>query len=146
MDKEIMDMKTFCKQVLIIGGFYFIISYLLFMCKGIFFEVLNLICGVVLLGMLLVLCFKKEYVFLTKFNNKFGKSANYLQALGLAKYFSIIFVAIPGMVYGYKTAMAQYNGEEIPEVPDVYLQVVAYIYWGILLCSLAYATYKSFRK
>jgi hypothetical protein len=55
-------------------------------------------------------------------------------------------VAIPGMVYGYKTAMAQYNGEEIPEVPVVYLQVVAYIYWGILLCSLAYATYKSFRK
>ena len=38
MDKEIMDMKTFCKQVLIIGGFYFIISYLLFMYNGYILE------------------------------------------------------------------------------------------------------------
>lgn len=139
-------MKTFIKQVLVLGGFYFIISYLLFMGKGTFFEALNLICGIIFIGMLLVLCFKKEYIFLTKFNNKFLKSANYLQALGLVQYFSIIFIAIPSMVYGYKSSMAQYNGDKIPEAPVEYLQIVAYTYWVILFCALAFATYKNFRN
>lgn len=139
-------MKTFIKQVLILGGFYFIISYLLFMGKGTFFVALNFICSLIFLGMLLVLCFKKEYIFLTKFNNKFLKSANYLQALGLGQYFSIIFITIPSMVYGYKTAMAQYNGDKIPEAPIEYLQIIMYLYRAILLCSLAFATYKNFKN
>lgn len=139
-------MKTFGKQVLILGGFYFIISYLLFMCNGYFFEVLNLICSGILVALLLVLCFKKEYIFLTNFNNRFIKSANYLQALGCAQYFSIIFITIPGMIYGYKTALAQYNGDKLPESPVKYLEVVSYTYLVILFCSLAFATYKNFRK
>jgi len=71
-------MKTFGKHVLILGGFYFIISYLLFMYNGYFFEVLNLICSGIFIALLLVLCFKKEYIFLTNFNNRFIKSASYL--------------------------------------------------------------------
>ena len=139
-------MKTFGKHVLILGGFYFIISYLLFMCNGYFFEVLNLICSGIFIALLLVLCFKKEYIFLTNFNNKFIKSTNYLQALGGTQYFSIIFITIPGMIYGYKTAFAQYNGDKLPEAPVKYLEVVSYTYWIILFCSLAFATYKNFRK
>ena len=139
-------MKTFGKHVLILGGFYFIISYLLFMCNGYFFEVLNLICSGIFIALLLVLCFKKEYIFLTNFNNRFIKSASYLQALGCAQYFSIIFITIPGMIYGYKTALAQYNGDKLPEVPVKYLEVVSYTYWVIFFCSLAFATYKNFRK
>ena len=56
-------MKTFGQHVLILGGFYFIISYLLFMCNGYFFEVLNFICSGIFIALLLVLCFKKEYIF-----------------------------------------------------------------------------------
>ena len=139
-------MKTLGKQVLILGGFYFIISYLLFMCNGYFFKVLNFIFSVIFITLLLALCFKKEYIFLTNFNNKFIKSTNYLQALGCAQYFSIIFITIPGMIYGYKTALAQYNGDKLPEVPVKYLEVVSYAYWVILFCSLTFATYKNFRK
>ena len=139
-------MKTFGKHVLILGGFYFIISYLLFMCNDYFFEVLNLICSGIFVALLFVLCFKKEYIFLTNFNNRFIKSANYLQALGGTQYFSIIFITIPGMIYGYKTAFAQYNGDKLPEAPVKYLEFVSYTYWIILFCSLAFATYKNFRK
>lgn len=139
-------MKILGKQVLILGGFYFIISNLLFMCNGYFFEVLNLICSGIFIALLLVLCFKKEYIFLTNFNNRFIKSASYLLALGCAQYFSIIFITIPGIVYGYKTALAQYNGDKLPEVPVKYLEVISYAYWVILFCSLTFATYKNLKK
>ena len=135
-------MKTLGKQVLILGGFYFIISNLLFMCNGYFFEVLTFI----FITLLLALCFKKEYIFLTNFNNKFIKSTNYLQALGCAQYFSIIFITIPGIIYGYKTSLAEYNGDKLPEVPVKYLEVVSYAYWVILFCSLTFATYKNLKK
>lgn len=135
-------MKTLGKQVLILGGFYFIISNLLFMRNGYFFEVLTFI----FITLLLALCFKKEYIFLTNFNNKFIKSTNYLQALGCAQYFSIIFITIPGIIYGYKTSLAEYNGDKLPEVPVKYLEVVSYAYWVILFCSLTFATYKNLKK
>ena len=135
-------MKTLGKQVLILGGFYFIISNLLFMRNGYFFEVLTFI----FITLLLALCFKKEYIFLTNFNNKFIKSTNYLQALGCAQYFSIIFITIPGIIYGYKTSLAEYNGDKLPEVPVKYLEVISYAYWVILFCSLTFATYKNLKK
>lgn len=72
--------------------------------------------------------------------------ANYLSGLGVAQYFGIIFITIPGIIYGYNVSKAQFNGLEIPVVPVTYLQLVNYCYWGILLLSLIWATYQSFWK
>lgn len=139
-------MKTFAWQVLVLGGFYFIISFLLSWKETAVFEALNMAIFVIFIIMLVVLCFKRKYNFLTRFQNKFIKMANYLSGLGVAQYFGIIFITIPGIIYGYNVSKAQFNGLEIPVVPVAYLQLVNYCYWGILLLSLIWATYQSFGK
>jgi len=129
-------MKTFGKQALTLGGFYFIISSLCSLASG----MLEMILFIGFIVMLIVLCFKKKYDFLIRFQDKFVKTTNYLVALGIAQYFSIIFMTIPLTVYGYKVAQARYNGWEIPAAPREYLQVVTYICLGILCLSLVVAT------
>ena len=49
-------------------------------------------------------------------------------------------------VCGYQASKAQYLGLEIPPPPIMYMQVVSYAYWGVLLFSLIWATYRSFGK
>lgn len=139
-------MKTFGQQVLILGGFYFIISFLFSLGSGVIFEALNMIMFVAFMIMFVVLCFKRKYEFLTRFQNKFVKSSKYLFGLGVVQYFEILFITLPGIVYGYKASEAQYNGLEAPVAPLAYLQIVGYVYWSILCLALVFASYWNFRK
>lgn len=139
-------MKTFGQQVLILGGFYFIISFLFSLGSGIVFSALNMIMFFAFMIVFAVLCFKKEYDVLTRFQNKFVKSSTYLLGLGVVQYFEILFITLPGIVYGYKASEAQYNGVEAPVVPLAYLQIVGYAYWSILCLALVFASYWNFRK
>lgn len=139
-------MKTFYQQVLILGGFYFIISFLFAFGSGIVFDVLNMAVFIIFLALFIVLCFKRTYIFLTRFQNQFAQISNYLLGLGIAQYFAIIFIIVPGIIYGYQAAQAQYKGLEIPEIPEIYLQIVGYAYWGILILSFVLVTYWNIKK
>ncbi len=139
-------MKTFGQQVLILGGFYFIISFLFSLGNSTVFNALNMIMFVAFIIFLVVLCFKRKYNFLIGFQNKFIKSSNYLLGLGVVQYFEIIFVTVPGMFYGYTVSQEQYNGLEIPVAPEGYLQITSYVYWFLLFSVLILITYYNFRK
>lgn len=139
-------MKTFGQQVLILGGFYFIISFLFSLGNSTVFNALNMIMFVAFIIFLVVLCFKRKYNFLIGFQNKFIKSSNYLLGLGVVQYFEIIFATVPGMFYGYKASQAQYNGLGITETPVKYLQITTYVYWFLLFSILILITYYNFRK
>ena len=139
-------MKTFAWHVLILGGFYFIISLLSFFPENSILNTINIAAFIIFALMFFILCFKKKYNFISRFKNKFTKTSIYLAALGIGEYFSIIFITIPETIYGYKVAMAQYNGEEIPLAPISYLNNIYYIYLIISCISLIWATYKSFIK
>lgn len=139
-------MKTFGQQVLILGGFYFIISFLFSLGNSIVFNALNMIMFVAFIIFLVVLCFKRKYNFLISFQNRFRKISNYLLGLGIVQYFETIFVTIPGIIYGYKASQAQYNGLGITETPVKYLQITTYVYWFLLFSILILITYYNFRK
>lgn len=139
-------MKTFGQQVLVLGGFYFIISFLSSLGSGILFEVFDLIMFIAFVILLIVLCCKRRYSFLINFQNQFTKISNYLLGLGVVQYFVTIFVTIPGIIYGYKVSQAQYNGIEITEAPVEYLQITNYVYWFLLSIALVLVTYWNFRK
>lgn len=139
-------MKTFGQQVLILGGFYFITSFLFSLGSGIVFDTFNMIMIVAFIVLLIGLCFKGKYIFLSSLQNKFTKSSNYLLGFGIVQYFATFFIIIPGIFYGYKASQAQYNGLEIPPSPVEYLQIAGYAYWGILLVSSIWATYRNLKK
>lgn len=83
-------------------------------------------------------------MFISRFQERFLKTTNYLLAFGVLEYFSIIFAIIPGAIYGYNAARAQYNGSEFYSVIPQYLYYISYAYWGILILALIWATYVSF--
>lgn len=139
-------MKTFAWHVLILGGFYFVISLIFLLPQNIAIEIADVIISAIFAIMFVVLCVKKKYNFINLLQNKFPKSANYLAALGLGEYFGVIFITIPGIIYGYLASMAQYNGSEIPSAPAEYLDFIYYIYIAVLCLSIIWATYKSFVK
>lgn len=137
-------MKALGQHLLILGGFYFIISFLLNFGKGSFFDILNVIALGIFVIMFLLLCFKRKFMFISRFQERFLKTTNYLLAFGVLEYFSIIFAIIPGAIYGYNAARAQYNGSEFYSVIPQYLYYISYAYWGILILALIWATYVSF--
>ena len=96
--------------------------------------------------MLIVLCFKRKYNFINIFQNKFPRTTNYIAALGFVEYFSVLFITIPGIIYGYQASKAQYNGSEISPAPAEYLNFIYYTYIAVLCLSIIWATYKSFIK
>ncbi len=139
-------MKTFGQQVLILGGFYFIISFLSYFGSGHIFEALDLIMFIAFIILLIVLCCKRKFNFLINFQNRFWKISNYLSGLGVVQYFETVFVTIPGIIYGYKASQAQYNGLEITEAPVKYLQITNYVSWLLLFMALILITYRNFKK
>lgn len=139
-------MKTFGEHVLILGGFYFIISFLLSLGNGVVFDAFQGIMFIAFIILLVVLCFKRKYNFLIHFRNQFVKSSKYLLGLGIVQYFEIIFITIPGIIYGYKVSKAQYNGLEIPDAPVEYLQIANYASWVILFFSLILVTYHNLKQ
>ena len=139
-------MKTFAWHVLILGGFYFVISLIFLLPQNIAIDIADIVISTIFFIMLIVLCFKRKYNFINLFQNKFPKTTNYIAALGLGEYFSVIFITIPGIIYGYQASKAQYNGSEIPPAPAEYLNFIYYIYIAVLCLSIIWATYKSFVK
>ena len=75
-------MKTFAWHVLILGGFYFIVSLLSSFPQGAGVDVASITILSIFFIMFIVLCFKKKYDFISRFQNKFAKTSNYLAALG----------------------------------------------------------------
>ena len=137
-------MKTLGQHLLILGGFYFIISFLLNFGKSPFFDILNMIALVIFVIMFLLLCFKRKFMFISLFRERFLKTTNYLLAFGILEYFSIIFAIIPGAVYGYNAALAHYNGSEYYSIIPQYLYYISYAYWGFLILAFIWATNVSF--
>ena len=87
-------MKTLGQQVLVLGGFYFIISFLSSLGSGNIFEIFDLIMFITFICLLIILCCKRRYNFLINFQNRFRKIFNYLLGLGIVQYFETIFVNI----------------------------------------------------
>ena len=94
-------MKTFAWHVLILGGFYFVISLLFLLPQNIVIDIADVVISTVFFIMLIVLCFKRKYNFINIFQNKFPRTTNYIAALGFVEYFSVLFITIPGIIYGY---------------------------------------------
>ena len=139
-------MKTFIHQFLMLGGFYFIISFICSLFNSDLFNIADGCLFFLLIIMLFILCFKRHFIFLYKIQNKFTKISYYLIALGVVEYFIILFGTIPGSIYGYYATRAQYNGVVyISKMPE-YLMILSYISWGLIIIALLWATYKSFTK
>ena len=139
-------MKTFAWHVLILGGFYFVISLLFLLPQNIVIDIADVVISTVFFIMLIVLCFKRKYNFINIFQNKFPRTTNYIAALGFVEYFNVLFITIPGIIYGYQASKAQYNGSEISPAPAEYLNFIYYTYIAVLCLSIIWATYKSFIK
>lgn len=69
-----------------------------------------------------------------------------MPALGFVEYFSVLFITIPGIIYGYQASKAQYNGSEILHAPAEYLNFIYYTYIAVLCLSIIWATYKMLYK
>ena len=139
-------MKTLIKQILMLGGIYFIISFLLDMIS----EDMNTLYGIILFLIFficfLVLCFRKKLMFLQKMQEDFPKTSVYLLSLGIVQYFTIFFISIPGMVYGYNAAKASYDGIEYVSVIPLYLTYAIYVYFAFIILAVLSATFYCFLK
>lgn len=100
-------MKPFINQSLLLGGFYFFISYIIGYFAGEKAKMIELIVITLLLITVIVLAFRKSFAPLAAFWKKFPKISTYLAALGIIKYFSIIFGGIPGAIDGFILASAR---------------------------------------
>ena len=134
-------MKTLIKQILMLGGIYFIISFLL----GSIYENTNNLYDVILLLLFficfMVLCLKRNFVFLQKIEEKFPKISVYLLSFGIVQYFEIFFITIPSIVYGYNAAMAAYNKAEYISIIPSYLGYAIYVYFFFIVLAIIIATY-----
>ena len=139
-------MKTLIKQILMLGGIYFIISFLL----GSIYENTNNLYDVILLLLFficfIVLCLKRNFVFLQKTAEKFPKTSVYLLSLGIVQYFEIFFITIPGIVYGYNAAKSSYDGIEYVSVIPLYLTYAIYVYFAFIILAVLSATFYCFLK
>lgn len=125
--------KSF-NQFLMLGGFYFILSFVLNTWHNDFSRFMSLLLLGVLLLSVVVLCFKKNFVFLEKFELNNLKISNYLKAVGVAQYFNIFFDMLP-------KAFIETN----MYVPT-YFKYTSKFYYVILFVALIYATYYNLTK
>lgn len=139
-------MKNFIKQILMFGGIYFIISFLL----GFIYENTNNLYDIILLLLFficfVILCLKRNFVFLQKIEEKLPKISIFLSSFGMVQYFEIFFVTIPGIVYGYNAARAAYNNVEYASIMPLYLDYAIYVYFSFIILAIIMATYICFAK
>ncbi len=136
-------MKLWSKEALVLGGMYGVLDTP-FSLLG--FESISDILLLLFIGCAIMLCFNKIPKLISYTINHYTKISYYLMAFGVAQYFGIIFAFIPGAVYGYKAANAEYLGIDYSSTIPQYLYVVSYTYWVVLILSLGWATHKSFTK
>ena len=127
-------MSKTANQALMLSGFYFILSFILSSLQSNIFYYTSLSLFGVLVLLLLALCFKKNFIFLEKFDSNNPRISNYLKAVGVAQFFDIFFGMIPSMFM-----------ETQPVVP-VYFKYAVTVYLIILVLSLGYATYFNLSK
>lgn len=136
-------MKTFGQQVLILGGFYFIISFLFGFGTHIVFDIINFVAVGIFFIAFVVLCFKRKFAFIDYLEGRFPRFVNYLSAFGALEYIGVIFGMIPGAIYGYNVAEAEYNGIEYHSSLPQYSYYFSFVYFGLFIFALGWATYKS---
>ncbi len=137
------QMKPFIKQSLLLGGFYFFVAYIIGHFAGNDAKNVDLIVITLLLITVIVLAFKKSFASLAAFWNRFPKISTYLAALGVIKYFSIIFGGIPGAIDGYILATAT-DVDWYQMYYEAYIPSFICVYWIVFWCSLFGATYFAF--
>ncbi len=136
-------MKQFIKEALLLGGFYFFLSYFVCYFTGNDAWIWGLAIITILLIAVIVLAFKKSFAPLAKFWKKYPKISTYLAGLGVVKYFSIIFGGIPGAIDGYLMVTAT-NIAWYQEYFAAYMPTFIFVYWLVFWCCLFGATYLAF--
>lgn len=125
-----IQMTKLINQLLMLGGFYFIVSFVLNSFRSSSLYYVFLISLLVLFVLAFAwLCYKKSFTFLENFAVKNPKVTNYLKAVGVTQYFNIFFGLIPSLIIGPQV--------EIP----AYFTYASICYLLILFFSLIYATY-----
>lgn len=127
-------MLKIANQLLMLSGFYFILSFVLNSWKINFLYYTSLVLFAVLIVLFVVLFIKKSFGFLEKFAANNPRISNYLKAVGLAQLFDICFGMIPSMFVNTQ--------DYVP----VYFKYAAMVYVALLFVSLAYATYINISK
>ncbi len=123
-------MTKLINQLLMLGGFYFILSFVLnsFRSSSLYYVFLISLFVLFVLAFAWI-CYRKRLAFLENFAEKNPKVTNYLKAVGVTQYFNIFFGLIPSLIIGPQV-----------EVP-AYFTYASICYLIILFSSLIYATY-----
>lgn len=139
-------MKNTYKQLLLLAGFYFIVSLFVGYFENEILELINIGLLLTFIIMFFILIVKKSFSVLQAFQNKYIKISNYLYALGFLKYLQLIFFSILSEIDGYNAAMAQYhNIEYISPYADL-LSLITFALLILFVIALLWATYASFIK
>lgn len=133
-------MKPFIREALLLGGFYFFVSYIIAYFAGNSAWLWDLGFITVVLLAVIVLAFKDSFAWLNAFWKRFPKLSIYLAALGFIKYFSIIFGNIPGKVDGHLFATAT-NVDWYQSYYEAYIPVYICVFWIVFWIALFTATY-----
>ena len=136
-------MRQFIKESLLLGGFYFFISYIVCYLAGNNAWKWGLAIITILLITVIILAFKKSFAPLAKFWKKYPKTSTYLAGFGVVKYFSIIFGGIPGAIDGYLMVTAN-DIAWYQEYFAAYMPTFIFVYWLVFWCCLFGATYLAF--
>lgn len=137
-------MKNTYKQLLLLAGFYFVISLFLGYFENEILEIINIGILFIFIVLFFILIFKRSFSFLQIFQNKYVKISNYLYALGFVKYLQLLFFSILNDLNDYEAVMAQYyNMEYFSPYADL-LTLIAFAIFVILVSGLLWATYVSF--
>lgn len=136
-------MKPFFKEVLLLGGFYYFLSYIIAYFVGENVWIWNVGFITIVLLAVIVLAFKDSFALLRVFWKKFPKLSIYLAAFGFVKYFGIIFGDVPGIVDGHLFATA-INADWYKCYYEAYTQVVIVVYWIVFWVALFIATYLAY--
>lgn len=135
-------MKTKINNILLIGGFYFIASFLLNYINISYLTILSLVC---LFMLIIFTIFKKRIHVLEKLSNKHPSFYNYILLLGVVQYIGAVIFSIV-TIDGYNYAKAMHGGYEYK---SFYVNCEEYInifYYFLIVLALLFATYKSFFK
>lgn len=136
-------MKPFIREALLLGGFYFFVSYIIAYFAGNSAWLWDLGFITIVLFAVIVLAFKDSFAWLNAFWKRFPKLSLYLAALGFIKYFSIIFGNIPGKVDGHLFATAT-DVDWYQSYLEAYIPVYIFVFWVVFWIALFTATYFAF--
>lgn len=131
-------MKTHLKQALLLGGFYFIVSFLLSFSESPILNTIDNGLFVALLATVLVLTFLKPLNSLENFQSKSPNISTYLISIGWAAYFPV-FTFLFGIIYGLFNTSNPMPAVSDP-VFDNAIKIIVVVYFAALIISLITAT------